>query len=195
MAPSETPDERAHPATEHCLTMTDELARELYGRIRAVARSMMAGERPDHTLQATALAHEAWMRIGIPDPGEAAPFRDAEHAVKTLTRTMRRILVDHARARSAQKRAGDAAVGVDSSTVAAYARRGLDLVELDDLLSSLATSDEELATLVELRTIGGLSVAESARVLGVSLATAERRLAVARAWLARKLPDAVRAFG
>ena len=148
----------------------------------------MSGERSDHTLQPTALVHEAWVKVTDGAGEYAVSFQDAEHAIRVLTRAMRRVIVDHARSKQSLKRAGDAArETVASETVAAYERQGLDLVEFDDLLSQLAETDEQLAALVELRTIGGLTMEEAARALGISLATAERRARVARAWLERRL--------
>lgn len=161
----------------------------VYGELRALAERHMAGERSSHTLQATALVHEAWMRLLGSEPrrlGGQAGFEGRDHFLRAASRVMRRVLVDHARQRSASKRAGGARMPLDHLTLAFEEGTG-DLVDLDGALAELAEEDPELADLVELRFFGGASMEEAARAARVSLTTAERRWRIARAWLARRL--------
>lgn len=110
-----------------------------------------------------------------------------DHLVRLVARTMRRVLVDHARAKKASKRGGSAKSLELDEVIARFDERGTDLVEFDDALSVLTDSDPELARIVELKIFAGLSMDEIAGVLGVSLATTERRWRVAKLWLAEAL--------
>jgi len=159
----------------------DDLTPLVYEELRRLARRQMGAERPDHTLQATALVHEAFLRI----VDSEVPWRDRVHFFALAARQMRRILVDHARARSAQKRGGDGArISLDSaSPVAASAS----MVELDDLLERLEALDARKARVVELHLFAGLSYEETAEALGVAPVTVHRDLTFARAWLQRAL--------
>ncbi len=169
-----------------------ELLPILYSELKRIARENMGRERVGHTLQPTALVHEAWMRILKPAAGDDGGDRDAaftgrEHFLKTAAQIMRHVLVDHARARNSLKR-GSGARSVELDEVLdGYEAEGTDLVELDDALSALAETDPDLARIVELRTFGGLTMDEVAAALGVSKATAERRARTARVWLAKAL--------
>ncbi len=165
----------------------DDLFQALYSGLRAIAGREMGQERADHTLQPTALVHEAWIRLfGTTQAPDS--FRDRQHVLRVVARTMRRILVDHARARRTEKRGGGEATNIEiEGLVQAYEDQGTDLVELDDALATLSETDEELVRVIELKTFGGLSMGEIADALGVSKATAERRWQVARLWLMRAL--------
>ena len=158
-----------------------ELLEALYADLRGLAGKYMAGERTGHTLQPTALVHEAWMRVA---PAERAPSYDGRaHFVRTAARAMRNILVDHARARKTQKRGqGDVQNGLDE-VLAGYEAEQVDVLELNDVLERLTEADPELGRVVELRFFGGQTLPDIAQLLGVSLTTAERRWRMARAWL------------
>lgn len=171
-----------------------ELLPILYGELKRIARENMGRERVGHTLQPTALVHEAWMRIlGSPKAdGDGREFNDRDHFLRTAAQVMRHVLVDHARARNAEKRGGgdiqSSAYAIELNEVLdGYESEGTDLVELDDALEELAKSDPDLARVIELRTFGGLTMDEVAAALGVSKATAERRARLARIWLAKAL--------
>jgi len=144
----------------------------------------MAGERQGHTLQATALVNEAYIRlIDI----ERVHWKDRAHFFAVAARVMRRILVDSARARRYQKRGGGAAtVSLDEALIVTR-QYGGDLVALDDALSALAVLDERKSQVVELRFFGGLSVEEAAEVLGVSSDTVQRDWKMAKVWLLREI--------
>lgn len=140
----------------------------------------MAGERAGHSLQATALVNEAYLRlVDAPD----IQWRDRAHFLAVAARIMRRILVDHARARASQKRGGGAPkVAFDDALVVSDEPRH-DFVALDDALSALAKFDERKSRVIELRFFGGLSVDETASVLKVGPDTVMRDWRLARAWL------------
>jgi len=148
----------------------------------------MAGERRGHSLQATALVNEAYLRL---IDVQHVDWQNRTHFLAMSARLMRRILVDFARAKSSQKR-GDGAVRVTlSDALPVTAEPGQDLVALDDALQTLAATDERKARVVELRFFGGLTVEETASVLKVSEDTVGRDWNVAKAWLLRELRGAV----
>lgn len=159
----------------------------LYQELRGLADGYLRRERRGHTLQPTALVHEAWERLmGEHGAGGEHPFRDRSHFLATAARVMRRILIDHARARTAEKRGGGGLrVEFPLEELAAAPSTNADayVVALDGALADLARQDPRVAQLVELRFFAGLTMEESARVLGVSLATAHREWAFARTWL------------
>jgi RNA polymerase sigma-70 factor (ECF subfamily) len=158
---------------------------EVYARLRAIAADYLARERRGHTLQPTALVNEAFLRLG---GATETRFGDRQHFVAAVARAMRNILVDHARARNAEKRGGGSPGA--PLTVApndASAGDAVDLIELDEALARLERLDERQARVVELRFFGGLSVPETAALLGVSDRTVELDWSVARAWLRRAL--------
>jgi len=156
----------------------------VYEELRGIARGQLAGERRNHTLQATALLHEAWLKLG--DLQGAAP-KDRTHFLAIAARTMRQILVDHARRKKAGKRGeGWERVTLDVA-LDQLQQDELDLVALDDALEALAAQDPRKARVVELRFFSGLSMAEVAEVTGVSVRTAEGDWYLARAWLRRAL--------
>ena len=163
----------------------DEAARErliplVHQELHQIARRCMAGERVGHSLQATALVNEAYVRLV---DGKVVAWQDRAHFLAVSARVMRRILVDHARARHAHKRGGDGArVTFDEALVVTDEPRQ-DFVALDDALEALAKFDERKSRVVELRFFGGLSVEETASVLNVSPDTVMRDWRVAKAWL------------
>jgi RNA polymerase sigma-70 factor, ECF subfamily len=144
----------------------------------------MAAEREGHSLQASALVNEAYLRLVN---AQAVPWRDRNHFMAVAARAMRRILVDHARARRYQKRGGDVVrVTFDEGLLVANETRH-DFVALDEALNELATFDERKSRVIELRFFGGLSVEETASVLQVSPDTVMRDWRLAKAWLSREL--------
>jgi RNA polymerase sigma-70 factor (ECF subfamily) len=164
----------------------DELLPLVYEELRRIARGQLSRERKDHTLQATALLHEAWMKLGGLD---AAVPTNRAHFLGIAARTMRQILVDHARGKKADKRGqGWERVTLDIA-LEQLQQRELDLVALDECLSKLAALDARKARVVELRFFGGLSMSEAAEVLGISTRTAEGDWYLARAWLRKALSE------
>jgi RNA polymerase sigma-70 factor (ECF subfamily) len=154
--------------------------------LRQIARHCMAGERAGHSLQATALVNEAYIRLV---DGKAVEWHDRAHFLAVSARVMRRILVDHARARRYQKRGGDAVrVSFDESLVVTT-ELSTDVVALDAALEALSKFDERKSRVVEMRFFGGLSVEETASVLGVSPSTVMGDWRLAKAWLKRELRD------
>ncbi|MDF1836268.1 MAG: ECF-type sigma factor [Planctomycetota bacterium] len=175
----------------------DELFALVYGELRRVAANLMRGERAEHTLQPTALVHEVWMRLLGSDQSDQAGFDESSgrqwtgraHFLRAASRSMRNLLVDHARARRAVKRGGDHDRVALDDIVAVYEERGIDVVTLNDAMTQLEAVDSQLARLVELRFFGGLATQEVASVLGVSTRTCERGWLSARAFLKRQLGD------
>lgn len=162
----------------------DRLLPLVYGELHQLAERELARERPGHTLQATALVHEAWLRLC----GDGAPrWEGSGHFFAAAATSIRRILVEAARARAAQKRGGGRQ-RVTLSGVAAEPEVDQDqLLDLDQALQELAAEDARKARLVELRYFTGLSLAECASTLGIAPATADRDWAYARAWLFDRL--------
>src|SRR5271170_879269 len=160
-------------------------ARELlplvYDELRRLAAQRLAHEAPGQTLQATALVHEAYLRLAGGDPDQ--PWDDRGHFFAAAAEAMRRILVDNARRRHRQKRGGDRGrVDLDKAEPTAP-ETDLDLLALDDALERLAANDPVKAQLVQLRVFAGLTNAQAAEILGLSTSTTDRYWAYARAWL------------
>ena len=156
----------------------------VYNELRRQARRHLRGERPDHTLESAALVNEAYLRLvrhGTPQ------WQNRAHFFGVATQLMRHILVDHARKRIAAKRGAGAPVLALDPELAPAQKPGIDLVALDDALSKLTALDSQQGRLIELRFFGGLSIEETAVVLGVSPATVKREWVTARAWLRREL--------
>jgi RNA polymerase sigma-70 factor, ECF subfamily len=152
----------------------------VHDELHRIARRCMAGERVGHSLQATALVNEAYVRLV---DGKAVEWHDRAHFLAVSARIMRRILVDHARARGAHKRGGsDTRVTFDEALVVTIEARE-NFVALDDALEALAKFDERKSRVVEFRFFGGLSVEETASVLKVSVDTVMRDWRLAKAWL------------
>lgn len=167
---------------------TDERLRALlplvYGELRALAQRMMAGEHKGHTLQATALAHEAFMRLVGP---REIPWQNRAHFFSAAAEAMRRILIDHARVKGAAKRGGRQArrAALDLSTLPdpTSETEAAGFLILDEALARLETVDPAAAEIVRLRYFAGLSVEDVAAMLDVSSPTVKRSWAFARAWL------------
>ena len=168
----------------------EQLLPMVYAELRAIAANHLGSERSGHTLQPTALANEAYLRLqGLKN----VPWHDRTHFFAMALRIMRRVLVDHARARSAQKRGADAprvelTEGLNDALQPAM--DAVELIDLDRALDQLAEAEPRLARLVEVRFFGGLTIEEAAGVLGCSPRTAKRDWAFARAWLLRRLGGA-----
>jgi len=167
-------------------TALDELTRLVYAELRQLAGRQLRGERDGHTLTPTALVSEAFLRMA----GGAVPsFEDRVHFFASAARHMRHILVDFARARTAQKRgSGKGPVTLDDNLLAPDSSAAL--VDLDEALSALAAVDERKARVVELHFFGGMSLAEVGSALGVHVNTVVRDLRFAQAWLNRFLTSA-----
>lgn len=164
---------------------SDALIPLVYDELRRQARSVLRREGEGHTLQATALVHEAWLRL---DGQRDARWESRTQFLAVAAQMMRRVLVDYARARQALKRGrGDVQVSLGDARNAIAMADPIDLVALDDALERLAIMDPRKARLVELRYFAGMSIPEAAATLGVSLATIGREWAVARMWLRREL--------
>lgn len=164
----------------------DRLLKTLYAELHGIAERHMRGERKDHTLQPTALLHEAVLKL----LGRAElSFDDRNHFLRSASQAMRRVLVDHARARNALKRGGGLNVTLDES-IEGRSEAIIDMLVLDQALDRLAAAEPRWAQVVELRFFTGLEIAEVAGVLGTSPATVKRDWQFARAWLARELGDA-----
>ena len=165
----------------------DQLFPLVYDELRALAQRILGGERPGHTLQATALLHEAYLRLAGLD---AASIADRVHFLRIAARSMRQVLVDHARRRDAEKRGGGGRARVTlAGVVAEGSADGVDVLDLDDALRRLAALDERKARVVELRFFAGLSTGEAAAALGIAPKTAEADWYFARAWLRRALAE------
>jgi RNA polymerase sigma factor (TIGR02999 family) len=163
----------------------DELLPLVYEELHRLAATMMREQRSDHTLQPTALLHEAYLKLF--DKEAQSSFESREHFLAVAAKAMRNVLVDHARRRAAEKRGGARERVTVSAVEGVLDDNAPDLLVLDEALTRLSAIDEPLARIVELRFFGGLSVEESARVLGVSEPTVVRGWRVARMWLEREL--------
>jgi len=164
-----------------------EAAAELLPLVRTelhrLAQGAMRGQRPDHTLQPTALVHEAWLRLA----GSDQDIRGREHFFALAATAMRSVLVDHARRRKADKRLGGARREPLDGLLIACEERTFDLLALDEALNELAKAEPELARLVELRFFAGLEHAEIGSLVGRSLRSVERDWSAARAWLRHRI--------
>ncbi|HVQ36360.1 MAG TPA: sigma-70 family RNA polymerase sigma factor [Pyrinomonadaceae bacterium] len=161
-------------------TAVDALFEAVYVELRRMARDYLRDERTDHTLQPTALVHEAYLRlIG----GQEIVWQNRAQFFSIASQVMRHILVDHARRHSADKRGHGAGKLSLDDAVDLAAARNIDLVALDDALVTLATLDEEQSKIVELRFFGGLTIKEIAEILEISEMTVSRKWKTARLWL------------
>jgi RNA polymerase sigma factor (TIGR02999 family) len=168
---------------------SEQLLPLVYDELRALARRKMAGERADHTLQATALVHEAYLRL-VGDAGEEQGWDGRAHFFAAAAEAMRRILIDNARRKHRLRHGGQAdRVELDEQLLAIESPPE-DVLALDEALVKLAAEDHVKAELVKLRYFAGLTLDDAARMLGISPVTADRYWAFARAWLYRELkPD------
>jgi RNA polymerase sigma-70 factor (ECF subfamily) len=161
-----------------------ELVVLLYSELRGLASHYLRGERSDHTLQTTALVHEAYLRLA---DQRQVRWKNREQFMGVAAQLMRRILVDYSRGHDAKKRGKDFEKVFLEEAAGVSKGKAADVVALDEALRRLAEFDPEQARLVELRFFGGLSIEEAAGVLGVSRTTVKRNWNVVKAWLAREL--------
>lgn len=158
------------------------LLAQVYAELRQLARAKMAREQPGHTLQATALVHEAWLRLGD------ARFENRAHFFGAAAEAMRRILIERARRKLAAKHgAGAEHVDVDDIEIAAAGEKEDELLAVHEALDALAVHDARKAQLVKLRYFVGLTIEEAAEVLGISAPTAKRDWTYAKVWLYRAI--------
>jgi RNA polymerase sigma factor (TIGR02999 family) len=167
-------------------TVVERLTPLVYDELRRLAESYMRNERLGHTLQPTALIHEAYLRLI--DQGQPE-WRGRSHFFSFAAHLMRQILIDHARTRNAEKRGADLKLVTLTRADAAAPQRDIDLVALDQALHRLAVFDSRRARVLELRFFGGLTEEETAESLGTSVATVRRDLRLAEAWLYRELAE------
>jgi RNA polymerase sigma factor (TIGR02999 family) len=158
----------------------------VYDELRRVAHRHLGRERSDHTLQSAALVHEAYVRLVHQDPPQ---WQSRAHFFGVAAQLMRHLLVDHARNRRAAKRGAGAPRLTLDAQIASPQKREVDLEALDDALNRLANLDLQQSRVIELRFFGGLSIEETAVVLGISPATVKREWATARAWLQREMKN------
>lgn len=163
----------------------DHLMPEVYSTLRRIAQSYLGAERCDHTLQPTALVHEAYLRLA----GESRGFANSPHFLACAATAMRNILVDHARRRSASKRGIRNRTQIAATDSAAFSAtsREFEVLELDDLLRTLAAHDSRKARVVELRLFAGMTLDEIAVALSAARSTIASDWAVARAWLSARI--------
>jgi RNA polymerase sigma-70 factor, ECF subfamily len=162
----------------------DSLMPLVYNELHRIATRYLQKERSDHTLQSTALVHEAYVRLAEQDLPQ---WQNRAHFFAVAAQLMRQILVDYARSHRASKRGGDICkVGLDDAGDKAEAL-DVDIIALDDALKSLAEMDSQQSRVVELKFFGGLSIEDTAEVLGISASTVKRDWITARAWLHREL--------
>lgn len=162
---------------------SEQLIPLVYAELHQLAMHYMRGERSDHTLQPTALVHEAYLRLV---DQRAVSWQNRAHFFGIAAQSMRRILVDHARRKRAAKREGGERITLDES-VAEAPERSLDLMALEDALAKLAALDPRQVKVVELRFFGGLDIEQTAEALGMSPATVKRDWTFARAFLQREM--------
>jgi RNA polymerase sigma factor (TIGR02999 family) len=162
----------------------DSLIPLVYEELRVLARHYLRGERPDHTLQSTALVHEAFVRLAGQNPPD---WKSRAHFFGVAARLMRQILVDHARDHKAAKRGGDSLTITISEELVGGKSEDIDLLALDAALNSLAEVNPQQGRIVELRYFSGLTIEDTSEVLGVSPATVKRSWTAARAWLYREM--------
>jgi RNA polymerase sigma factor (TIGR02999 family) len=161
-----------------------ELIRVTYDQLRTLAAAQMRGERPDHTLTATALVHEVSLQLL---GGAAVTANNHRQFLALAAKAMRNLLIDHARSRGRQKRGGALQKLTLNESLAANDERSQELVDLDEALERFSQIDARKGQVVELRYFGGLSIEETAHILHVSPATVKRDWEVAQAWLLREL--------
>jgi RNA polymerase sigma factor (TIGR02999 family) len=162
----------------------DELMPIVYGELKRMAHRHLRGERPGHTLNTTAIVHEAYLKLVNIDQLQ---WRDRAHFFAMASRAMRRILIDHARTRSREKRGGGwTKVTLDDAFMVAE-ERAEDMIALDEALTRLESVNERQCRVVEYRFFGGMSIQETAEAIGISAASVKRDWMVTRAWLNQEL--------
>jgi RNA polymerase sigma factor (TIGR02999 family) len=154
----------------------------VYKELRRLAHYYLRSERPDHTLQSTALVHEAYLRL----VGAQPVPQNQSHFIAVASRLMRQVLVDYARGRKATKRDGGCRIGIEGIEIPVN-NEDSELLALDRALDELSSIDERQAKIVEMKFFGGLSAPEISEALGISRATVDRDWAVARVWLHRQM--------
>ena len=174
-------------ATNGSSPAADQLFSALYPELRQRAALLLRRERPGHTLRPTDLVHEAYLRLA---DQSRCRWQDRAHFLAVASQAMRRILVDHARRRTAQKRGRQHQITLDTAAQDALPTSSDDILGVDEALERLALLDARQARVVELRYFVGLSIEETAEVIGTSIATVKRDWMVARAWLQRELSPA-----
>lgn len=181
-------DEPAPPLPSGSAESAEVLLGQLYSQLRAEAQQQMARERAGHTLSATALVHEAWLRLAGP---REIPFEKRAHLYAAAVEAMRHVLLDHAKARGRKKRGGGRraaqSIDLDAPLDIASDDKLDDFLMVDEAIERLRAQDSRAAEIVRLRIVGGMSVPEAAALLGVSPRTVKAGWAFARAWLARDL--------
>ncbi|MEL7448365.1 MAG: ECF-type sigma factor [Pseudomonadota bacterium] len=160
-----------------------ELMEHIYDELRSLARSKMSAERQGHTLQPTVLVNEVYLRLA----GSGVPWQNRAHFFGAAAEAMRRILIEHARKRAAQKRGGDAVRVTFSEISVAAEDTNVDLLALDAALAELDDAHPRLGKLVRLRYFAGASIQQTAQLLEISPATAKRDWVYARAWLYERM--------
>lgn len=155
----------------------------VYAELRRLAHNRLRHERHNHTLQTTALVHEAYLRLAENPPNRVA---DRKHFLALAAGIMRQVLVDHAREKLAQKRDGGVQIELDSR-IAPVSERVLDVLAINEALTSLTKLDPRQSTIVELRFFAGLSIEDTAEIMGMSPATVKRDWITARAWLLQQM--------
>lgn len=187
MSPSQSVTELLSQLSAGDSHALDELMPLVYDTLKRLSARQLRGEAGGHTLQTTALVHEAYERL----VGTDVVWQDRAHFFAVAARTMRRVLLDHAKAKRRQKRGGDLVrVTLDEASALALAAPQLDLLALDQALTRLARLDDRKAQVVELYFFGGLSYEEIGYTLRISAATVDRELRFAKAWLYRALAEA-----
>lgn len=166
----------------------DELLPVVYDELRRLAGRYLRRERPDHTLQPTALVNELYLRLV---DQKNVRWQNRAHFFAIAARSMREILVEHARSHNAAKRGGGAPRLTLSKAVAFFEERDVDLLALDDALNELEVIDSRKSRIVELRFFSGLGIEEAAEVMGISSATVIRQWRLAKAWLYRRIKKGV----
>ncbi len=154
----------------------------VYDELRRIAHRYLRKERPGHTLQSTALVHEAYMRL---EKQGAAPFQNREHFLAICAQLMRQILVEYARSRKAGKR--DGGIRLELDDVLAFKTRSVDMVALDDALNELSKLNPQQSRIVELKFFGGLSIEETAQAMNLSPTTVNKYWAMAKLWLRHEM--------
>jgi RNA polymerase sigma factor (TIGR02999 family) len=163
----------------------DALVPLIYNELHAMAHHYLRGERSDHTLQTTALIHEAYLRLAQQGP---FPTENRNHFVALAATLMRQILVDYARSHRADKRGADCTIRLeDNIDPVLKNEKDVDVILLDDALTQLAQRDSQQSLIVELRFFAGMTVEETAAVMGISAATVKRDWSMARVWLSRQM--------
>jgi RNA polymerase sigma factor (TIGR02999 family) len=162
----------------------DRLIPVVYGELRRIARKVLSGQRREHTLQGTALVHEAFLRLS---GSHSIGWHDRVHFFALAARVMRQIVVEHARKRLTKKRGGGNLTLVLDENMVLSGERELDLLALDDALNQLAAIDQRQSRVVELRFFAGLSIEDTSVALQISPATVKREWATAKLWLLSKM--------